>query len=92
MNNSHRFFENRDCEYYPCHEGTQVINCLFCYCPLYRFDDCPGNPAFKERNGTKLKVCTGCNFPHIPENYDLIISVLRDQMNLLSDPEKIRKD
>ncbi|MBQ3009245.1 MAG: metal-binding protein, partial [Oscillospiraceae bacterium] len=35
MKNSFRFFENRDCEYYPCHKTDHPLNCLFCYCPLY---------------------------------------------------------
>ena len=31
------FFQNRDCEYFPCHETKhpEDFNCLFCYCPLY---------------------------------------------------------
>lgn len=33
--NSYRFFFNRECQYYPCHEGIEEMNCLFCYCPLY---------------------------------------------------------
>ena len=33
--NSYRFFSNRECQYYPCHEGIEEMNCLFCYCPLY---------------------------------------------------------
>ena len=35
--NSSRFFENRDCAYFPCHAGMdgEPFNCLFCYCPLY---------------------------------------------------------
>lgn len=35
MENSHRFFENRECKYFPCHKGLEDFNCLFCYCPLY---------------------------------------------------------
>ena len=29
---SHAFFCNTACQYYPCHEGLEEINCLFCYC------------------------------------------------------------
>ena len=31
------FFQNRACEYFPCHKGVadEDFNCLFCYCPLY---------------------------------------------------------
>ena len=34
---SSSFFQNRACEYFPCHEGVapEDFNCLFCYCPLY---------------------------------------------------------
>ena len=29
------FFQNRDCEYFPCHatKHPEDFNCLFCYCP-----------------------------------------------------------
>ena len=32
------WFQNRECEYFPCHKGVreEEFNCLFCYCPLYR--------------------------------------------------------
>ena len=40
--NSYRFFSNRECQYYPCHEGIEEMNCLFCYCPLYERRHCPG--------------------------------------------------
>lgn len=36
--NSYKFFENKECEYYPCHKDMESINCLFCYCPLYHLD------------------------------------------------------
>ena len=30
------FFQNRECEYFPCHKTSRPedFNCLFCYCPL----------------------------------------------------------
>ena len=33
----YKFFQNRDCEYFPCHAGAdpETFSCLFCYCPLY---------------------------------------------------------
>ena len=31
MENSYRFFENKECQYYPCHKGIENMNCLFCY-------------------------------------------------------------
>ncbi|MBQ6456561.1 MAG: metal-binding protein [Mogibacterium sp.] len=77
MKYSYRFFENRDCEYYPCHSGTDEINCLFCYCPLYHREDCPGSPEYKVRDGRTIKICSGCTFPHRPENYDKVIELIR---------------
>lgn len=77
MENSYRYFENRDCQYYPCHSGTEHLNCLFCYCPLYNMEKCPGNPSFKEKDGKKIKICTGCTFPHKAENYDIIMEYLK---------------
>ncbi|HAL02525.1 MAG TPA: metal-binding protein [Lachnospiraceae bacterium] len=77
MDNSHRFFQNNDCKYFPCHKGLTDFNCLFCYCPMYNRTDCPGNPTFVEKNGKTIKVCTNCNFPHNPANYDKIIEILK---------------
>ncbi|MDR2150642.1 MAG: cysteine-rich small domain-containing protein [Spirochaetaceae bacterium] len=69
---SSRFFENKSCEYYPCHTGLAEINCLFCYCPLYAQLQCPGTATLI---GT-IKDCSGCIFPHRLENYDAIIRLL----------------
>lgn len=54
MKNSSRFFENRECRYFPCHEGQEPLNCLFCYCPFYLKEKCPGNPTWlklRKKNG-----------------------------------------
>ena len=42
---SYRYFQNRECEYFPCHaDSGENFNCLFCYCPLYALGDkCGGN-------------------------------------------------
>ncbi len=77
MENSYRFFQNKECCYFPCHQGLKECNCLFCYCPLYQRGNCPGNPSYKEKNGRKIKVCTGCTFPHLPQNYDIIMKILK---------------
>ena len=79
MDNSSRFFENRECEYYPCHKGLKELNCLFCYCPLYNME-CPGNYSIKERDGIRVKTCIDCNFPHVPENYDRVMEYLKKFM------------
>lgn len=60
-----RYFENRACEYYPCH-AQEHINCLFCYCPLY-FLKCPGDYTVIEGSaGQKLKDCSNCTVTHDP--------------------------
>lgn len=66
------FFQNRDCEYFPCHatKHPEDFNCLFCYCPLYALGrGCGGNFRYTE-NG--IKDCSGCLFPHRRENYDRV--------------------
>lgn len=73
MENSYKYFENRDCKYYPCHVGTENINCLFCFCPLYDLEECNGNPRYIKVNGTKIKECTDCTFPHRAENYEAVL-------------------
>ena len=78
MENSYRFFENKDCKYFPCHQGLTEFNCLFCYCPLYRLEHCPGNPRYFEKNGRRIKDCSDCTFPHDPEHYDTIMQILRE--------------
>ena len=74
--NSYRFFQNKDCKYFPCHEGTEELNCLFCYCPLYAMNPCPGSYTYLEHKGKKIKECTNCTFPHEPQNYDVIMGLL----------------
>ena len=74
--NSYRFFQNTACKYFPCHQGQEEINCLFCYCPLYAMNPCPGNCTYLEHNGKRIKECTNCTFPHEPENYDLMMELL----------------
>lgn len=76
MNNSSRFFKNTDCEYYPCHKGINEINCLFCYCPLYLKEHCPGNSELIKCGDVMIKDCSRCTYPHKAENYDNIIKLL----------------
>lgn len=77
MENSYRFFENKSCQYYPCHKGLEQINCMFCYCPLYPHAECPGNYKIIQSGEKKIKDCSHCNFPHRAENYDKIMECLR---------------
>ena len=58
------FFQNRECEYFPCHktECPEDFNCLFCYCPLYALgENCGGNFRYNEKG---IKDCSNCLFPH----------------------------
>lgn len=77
MSNS-KFFENKECEYYPCHKGLDEINCMFCYCPFYSWKECPGKNEYKEKeDGRRVKVCTNCTFSHDKNNYDEVIKYLK---------------
>ena len=70
--NSYSYFCNRDCEYFPCHEGAdpEHFNCLFCYCPLYALGSrCGGNYRYLD-NG--IKDCSECFLPHSKDGYEII--------------------
>lgn len=69
---SYKFFQNRDCEYFPCHAGAnpENFNCLFCFCPLYALGKRCGG-AFTYTEGG-VKDCSSCLVPHHPENYERI--------------------
>ena len=79
MENSYKYFENKECQYYPCHQGTQNLNCMFCYCPLYAMEHCPGNYVYIDSNRKQIKECTNCTFPHKAENYEIIMELLSKQ-------------
>lgn len=70
---SYKFFTNKECEYYPCH-NVENINCLFCFCPLYFLGKCGGNYMVLE-NG--LKDCSKCTIPHSEKGYDYIIKKIK---------------
>jgi Zn-finger protein len=73
MERSSRYYENRACEYYPCHETEgEGLNCLFCYCPLYT-GDCGGDPWYIRVGPGVVKDCSRCTFPHRAESYDAIM-------------------
>ena len=71
--NSNRFFSNTECKYYPC-KKTDRLNCLFCFCPLYPFENCGGNYSIL-KNG--VKDCSKCLLPHSEKGYDIIIEFLK---------------
>ena len=74
MKSSYKFFQNKNCEFFPCHKTKDEsnFNCLFCYCPLYRYE-CKGQYTTLE-NG--VKDCSNCTIPH--HNYDYIIDRLKE--------------
>ena len=66
------FFQNRDCEYFPCHktDHPEDFNCIFCYCPLYALgEDCGG--GYRYTSGG-FKDCSNCLIPHQRDNYGYI--------------------
>ena len=72
MSEHYKFFQNRECEYFPCHKTNdpEHFNCLFCFCPLYALGErCGGGLQYTESG---IKDCSACLFPHRPENYDRI--------------------
>lgn len=91
MSEHYSYFGHETCEYYPCHRGWHEtgrneaeFNCLFCYCPLYSREQCPGTPSyFMDKTGRRIKDCSNCIYPHQPENYEKIISCLMPQDEVL---------
>lgn len=75
---SYKFFHNTDCEFSPCHAGikSEEINCLFCYCPLYQLEDCPGEHTYTAGG---IKDCSSCDWVHREENYYEVIRILLNQ-------------
>lgn len=67
------FFQNKECEYFPCHEGADAesFNCLFCYCPLYLLKEKCGGQFVRLENG--VKDCSKCQIPHKPGGYEYVM-------------------
>lgn len=79
----YKFFQNRQCEYFPCHKGIaeEDFNCLFCYCPLYALGKaCGGNCAYTEQG---FKDCSKCTIPHQRRNYEKIVERYQDIMKIV---------
>lgn len=66
------FFTNKFCKYYPCHQGLDTINCLFCYCPLYPYDDCGGHYTYTKGR----KDCSRCLLPHQQSGFEYVMNFL----------------
>ena len=80
------FFQNRECEYFPCHTGAdpEQFNCIFCYCPLYALGDRCGGDFVYTREG--VKDCSACLRPHKRENYCDICKQLQKVMDMVKKP------
>jgi len=82
------FFQNRECEYFPCHPKADPdsFSCLFCYCPLYALgDQCGGNFTYTE---TGIKDCTNCLRPHSRENYETITKCMDKILEMAKQEEQ----
>ena len=77
------FFQNRECEYFPCHVGAdpETFSCLFCYCPLYCLGErCEGSFRYTAEG---IKDCSACLRPHKRENYEDICRKMREVMDIV---------
>lgn len=84
------FFQNKRCQHFPCHELTEgslgrqenkvkkKFNCLFCFCPLYDYEDCGGVYTIEEDK----KDCAGCKIPHF--NYSYVIEKIEEHDKLFT--------
>ena len=80
------FFQNRECDYFPCHKGAdpETFNCLFCYCPLYALgEDCGGNFTYTDSG---IKDCSNCLRPHRKECYGDICKNAEELVNRMKKP------
>lgn len=85
------FFQNTECEYFPCHRIADParFSCLFCYCPLYMLGPrCGGNFRYTEKG---IKDCTGCLIPHLPENYGRITGKYKEIAAAMQQAEHTQK-
>lgn len=78
MKNSYSFYNNHQCQYFPCHkvDDKDNFNCLFCFCPLYSLGDkCGGDFCYTDKG---IKDCSNCVIPHSPESYYYIMDKLKE--------------
>ena len=91
MGGHYSFFQNTQCEYFPCHEtdAPEDFNCLFCFCPLYALGRACGGNCRYDKNG--VKDCSGCLVPHKRENYACITGRFGEILKLVQDNDLQRK-
>ena len=67
------FFQNRDCEFFPCHENVEEsdFNCLFCYCPLYTLGEACGGGFVYTEKGVKSIGLSGNKAQHLDLTVEL---------------------
>ncbi len=79
MENSYKFYSNKDCFYFPCHKvvDESKFNCMFCFCPLYLMGDkCGGNYKYIKDNENDIKDCSKCMLPHNENSHSIIVEKL----------------
>ena len=84
---NYKFFQNTQCEYFPCHKNAdpETFSCLFCYCPLYALGDkCGGNFTYTH---TGIKDCSGCLRPHRRECYEDIMTEMEQVLEVAKKKE-----
>ncbi|HBE8652697.1 TPA: cysteine-rich small domain-containing protein [Clostridioides difficile] len=84
MGENYKFFNHKDCEFFPCHKTNkpEEFNCLFCYCPLYALgENCGGNFKYTDRG---IKDCSSCMLPHKKDNYNYIMGKFQDLVKITS--------
>ncbi|MGO0904551.1 cysteine-rich small domain-containing protein [Clostridioides difficile] len=84
MGENYKFFNHKDCEFFPCHKTNkpEEFNCLFCYCPLYALgENCGGNFKYTEKG---IKDCSSCMLPHKKDNYNYIMRKFKDLVKITS--------
>ncbi len=76
------FFQNKECEYFPCHRGAdpETFSCLFCYCPLYALGENCGGHFTYTKDG--IKDCSECLRPHRRENDGTIMEKIPEILEL----------
>ena len=87
----YKFFQNRQCEYFPCHKGVpeEDFNCLFCFCPLYALGkSCGGNCRYTEEG---CKDCSKCTFPHQRRNYEAVVERYEEIMDFVKQIDQTAK-
>ncbi|MDI0267762.1 cysteine-rich small domain-containing protein [Clostridioides difficile] len=84
MGENYKFFNHKDCEFFPCHKTNkpEEFNCLFCYCPLYALgENCGGNFKYTDKD---IKDCSSCMLPHKKDNYNYIMGKFQDLVKITS--------